>query len=161
MSHRALNGEQFAGQQRLFDIKSIPTKKDYPQPGPRPNPQFDQPMEGHIGKYLYHHSSPRNRASIRRQGLLPKDPQRSSAKGMGIPREKTPEGAYVGPHVHVAPQTTPMYGGKGYNPDVWAIDTNKVRLHQDPDDEQNYYGFHYSEHPIPPEAMSLIRRGRR
>lgn len=150
MSHAALNSEQF-GQQRLFGIGGIPTKKDYPQPGPRPNPEFEQPDEGHIGKYLYHHSSPRNRSSIQRQGLVPKDPQRSSAKGMGIPRSQTPEGVYLGPHTHVA---------HGMH-DVWAVDTNKVRLEQDPDDSSNYWGFHYSEHPVPPDAMKLIQKGKR
>lgn len=150
MSHRALNGEQFQEQQRLFDIKSIPTKKDYPQPGPRPNPNFEQPMEGHIGKYLYHHSSPRNRASIRRQGLMVKDPLRSSAKGVET-RETAPEGVYLGPHGHVAHPSR----------DVWAIDTNKISTQQDPSDTENYWGFHYSEEGIPPGAMSLIHKGKR
>jgi hypothetical protein len=148
MSISAL-GRQFQ-QPRLFDIAGIPTKKDYPQPGPRPNPEFEQPYEGHIGKYLYHHSSPRNRASIRRQGLMVKDPLRSSAKGVET-RETAPEGAYLGPHTHVA------HSGR----DVWAVDTNKVNLQQDPSDQDNYWGFHYSEHPIAPDVMKLIQKGKR
>jgi hypothetical protein len=154
VSHRALNGEQFAGQQRLFDIKSIPTKKDYPQPGPRPNPNFEQPHGGEtIGKYLYHHTSPRNRASIRREGLLPKDPKRSSAKGMSEEDTgPTPVGSYLGPHGHVASP------GR----DVWAINTNEVSgLQKDPGDQDNYWGFHYSEEGIPAHAMTLIQKGKR
>jgi hypothetical protein len=151
MSHFALSKQQF-GQQRLFNIKDIPTKKDYPQPGPRPNPQFEQPESGEtIGKYLYHHSPVENRASIMKHGLQARDPQESSAKGMSEEDTgPTPYGVYMGPHgnVHQPGQ------------DTWAVDTNEVNLSQDPGDHDNYWGFHYSEHDVPPHAMTLIHRGR-
>jgi len=162
MSHSALNGEQFSG--RLFDIKSIPTKKDYPQPGPRPNPNYPQPEGGStIGKYLYHHSPARNRASIQRQGLLSKDPLRGSARGVET-RATAPEGAYLGPYGEVNP-SRPAAGlfarqQQGVH-DVWAIDTNQIRTEPDPSDTENYYGFHYAESGVPPEAMRLIHKGTR
>lgn len=124
--------------------------------GPRPNPNFEQPHGGGtIGKYLYHHSSVRNRASIRREGLVPKDPKRSSAKGMSEEDTgETPFGVYLGPHLHI--------GSPAPGRDVWAVDTNKIgRLQQDPGDYDNYWGFHYTEGSIPPEAMRLIHRGKR
>jgi hypothetical protein len=137
MSHRAL-GQQFGG---LHE--------------PRPNPNFDQPYEGTIGKYLYHHTSPRNRASIGREGLVPKDPKRSSAKGMSEEDTgPTPTGVYLGPHEHIG-------GHALHGRDVWAVDTNKVNLRSDPGDHDNYWGFHLSERTIPPEAMKLIHKGKR
>jgi hypothetical protein len=162
MSHRALNGEQFAEQQRLFDVKGIPTKKDYPQPGARPNPNFDQPMGGStIGKYLYHHSPSRNRASIRRQGLQVKDPLRRSAKGVET-RATAPEGVYMGPYGEVNPArpAAGLYARQSQGAhDIWAIDTNKIRTNPDPSDTENYYGFHYSDYDVPPDAMKLIHKG--
>ena len=138
-------------QGRLFSVADIPTKKG-PRLQPRANPNFDQPYGGDvIGKYLYHHSPVRNRASIAREGLQPRDPQRRSARGMGIPRSQTPEGVYFGPRDS---RTT---GGM----DVWAVDTNKVSLRQDPDDRDNYWGFHYSEGPVPADALRLVHRGKR
>jgi len=131
-------------------VSGIPTKKG-PYQEPRPNPQFEQPYEGTIGKYLYHHSPPRNRSSIRTQGLLPKDPQRASAKGSGIPKENTPVGVYLGPREHVSHSTM----------DIYAVDTNKVDLQHDPDDHDNYWGFHYSEKPIPPDSIKLVRKGKK
>jgi 2'-5' RNA ligase len=134
---------------RLFDVSDIPTKKG-PYQEPRSNPNFEHPYEGPIGKYLYHHSPPENRSSIMEHGLQPRDPQESSAKGSDIPSERTPEGVYLGPYDHIGPHQR--------GSDVWAVDTNKVRLHQDPDDDENYWGFHYSEDPVPPEAMKLVHR---
>lgn len=121
---------------------------------PRPNPNFDQPYEGHIGKYLYHHTSPRNRSSIRREGLQPKDPKRSSAKGQSEEDTgPTPVGVYLGPHDHIGSHR--LHGR-----DVWAVDTNKVHgLRSDPSDHDNYWGFHYSERAIEPEAMRLVHKG--
>lgn len=134
MSHRALSGEQFHQA--------------------RPNPNFEQPQEATIGKYLYHHTSPRNRAAIGREGLVPKDPKRSSAKGMSEEDTgPTPTGVYLGPHEHIG-------GHARHGRDVWAVDTNKVHgLQQDPGDHDNYWGFHYSERAIEPEAMRLIHKG--
>lgn len=134
---------------RLFDISDIPTKKG-PYQQPRANPNFEQPDEGEIGKYLYHHSPTENRASIMEHGLEPRDPQESSAKGMDLDPEQTPEGVYFGPHTHIGPHKR--------HEDVWAVDTNQVSLHHDPDDQSNYYGFHYSEDPVPPEALKLVHR---
>jgi 2'-5' RNA ligase len=82
--------------------------------------------------------------------LQPHDPQERSAKGMDIPEEDTPHGVYLGPYDHI--------GIHRRHHDIWAVDTNQVHLHHDPDDRDNFWGFHYSRHPIPPEAMKLIHR---
>jgi 8-oxo-dGTP pyrophosphatase MutT (NUDIX family)/GNAT superfamily N-acetyltransferase len=136
-------------QDRLFDVKQYPTKKG-PYQEPKRNPEFEQPNEGIIGKYLYHHSPPENRASIMEHGLQPHDPQESSAKGSDIPEEDTPHGVYLGPYDSISPHKS--------HHDIWAVDSNQVHLHHDPDDRENYWGFHYSEHPIPPDAMHLVHR---
>jgi hypothetical protein len=146
-----------AANPRLFDQKPY-NVKPAPQPfeaGHKPNPNFEQPGEGHIGKYLYHHSDPKNRGSIAKHGLLPKDPLRRSAKGIET-RETAPVGVYMGPHDHVASSR----GGKSqlYTRDVYAIDTNKVRTRPDPSDNDNYWGFHHSEDSVPPNAMKLIHK---
>jgi len=144
-----------AANPRLFDQKPY-NVKPAPQPfeaGHKPNPNYEQPQSGaHIGKYLYHHSPSKNRASIAKHGLLPKDPLKASAKGVET-RETAPVGVYMGPHDHVA-------RGRLEGTDVYAIDTNKVHTRPDPsDDEEGYWGFHHSESAVPPDAMRLIHKG--
>ncbi len=127
---------------------------DYPHTGMLfeggPNPRFEQPAEANIGKYLYHHSPPENRDSILQHGLMPHDPQERSAKDSGIDPEDTPYGVYLGPYDHIRPHRR--------HHDIWAVDTNDVHLNRDPDDHDNYWGFHYTQRSIPPESLRLIHK---
>lgn len=72
----------------------------------------------------------------------------------GDTEETAPPGVYLGPYNHIGSH-------KNHGSDVWAVDTNKVRLNPDPADHNNYWGFHYSEQDIPRDAMHLVHKGKR
>lgn len=110
------------------------------------NPNYEQPMEGHIGKYLYHHSPPEVRDQILQQGLKTANPFNPE---IHEDKSKAPKGVYLGPYEHTVHSSW----------DTWAVDTNRISTRPDPDDEDNYWGFHYSRSTIPPNMIHLIHRG--
>src|ERR1035437_260083 len=99
---------------------------------------------GKINKYLYHTSSPKNRESIFKNGLIPKK---------GEEGYKVSGGAIFATNIESAEDL--FFGNNG---DIWQIDTTKIPNHKwVNDDNFEDDSIHvYTQQQIPTNALKLI-----
>ena len=102
-------------------------------------------------QFLYHYSSPENRASIEADGLKPHNP---FDEAVHYSPEDAPKGVYMTDTWKVAKMV-----GQHHGMDVWRVRAKALdEVHPDPDD-QGDYGAHsvYTPRKIPPDRISRVQ----
>lgn len=99
---------------------------------------------------IYHATDPANRQSILQHGLLPRHPETGESLSDSVGNES---GIYGFEDPSAFEPGGPWEQSPGV--DIWAIDTNGLRLQKD--EATGMTGSHYSYDPVPPENLRLHR----